>query len=795
MTVRWMLLHRLIGGSWEEIMAPLTGIRVVEVTGEQGLYCGKILADLGADVWTVEPPKGHPARFVPPFSFKGESLYFKYYATNRRMLPLDIEVDGRTKDFTRLLESSDLLILAALDHNISEIAATITAYLARPPHCIEISGLGPGHENEEPTPEIVAFASGGLMNISGDPSFPPVVAPGQQGWDLTGAVGAAVALTLLQAHVPTKALLSVYEFMATLEHNISIYANESRVVARSGSQHQVASPGKLYACKDGWVHLFVTSSSPGVWDRFFDWLGRPETLADEHWRDGRFRRAHSDCVDSIVTNVLQHQTVHDVATSLQKLKIPCVPVHSIKSFYNDPHITDRHWFQSIDPGRWAFPGLPYRLSAFSSPVFREPTNVGQRPPTFAPKRRTSVPNGDVAIKSSLPLANVRILDFSHMIAGPYATLLLGYLGAEVIKVESTHRMDGFRLREGGHPEKSRPFCDFNRNKLGVTINLKHPEGIRLVRELVKRSDIVIENFSAQIFSQLGLTYEEMKSVRKDIIMVSIQGMGQTGPYRDWVCWGPSVQWFSGLGYLWNHPEIPLVGSQTSYPDYVAAVHAAIATLAALWQRNTTGEGQWVEVSMVETTAAMLGPYFLEYLVDGREPQPYGNSSPRFSPYGCYPSREYDRWCVIAVMSEQQWQALVAVPGLEPLSTDPRFVTNALRMSNRTSLDNVLAHWTREHHLEEIIYQMRSVGVPCGKVANGEDLYHDHELWNRKFLVPVEHSFFGRKIFPGPPFILNGQRPATRAAPMLGQHNTDVFRTLLGLSDPELHNLMAIGALE
>lgn len=398
---------------------------------------------------------------------------------------------------------------------------------------------------------------------------------------------------------------------------------------------------------------------------------------------------------------------------------------------------------------------------------------------------------------NLPLSDIRILDFSHIAAGPYGTLQLGYFGGEIIKVESATHMDGWRTRDGNaDKEESRPFADHNKNKLSVCINLKHAKGVELVRKLVTFCDVVVENFSFGVMERLGLSYEVLKESRPDLVMVSLQGLGRTGPRRDWVTWGPSLMPLSGMTYLWNHPDAPEpVGSQTSYPDYVVGLHAALAILAALNLRDRSGLGSHIEISQVEVTASLIGSAFTEFSLAGSNPEIRGNRNPFHCPHGCYRCYGEDRWCVIDVTSDDEWKSLAQLMGRMDLVNDPDLNSLSGRRSRARELDDVISQWTIMRSPREVMEACQESGVPAGIVANGEDIANDPNLNSRGFFVDTDHPKQPGLKLPGVAVHLSRTPGAVRMpAPLLGQHTDEVLGRILGMELTEIESLKAEGVL-
>ncbi len=403
----------------------------------------------------------------------------------------------------------------------------------------------------------------------------------------------------------------------------------------------------------------------------------------------------------------------------------------------------------------------------------------------------------------LPLSRYRVVDFGTAWAGPMAAQLLADLGAEVIKVESRERMDGLRLGRpivgdditGGDrglwPELQPVFHGINRNKLSVTLNLKTDDGLSLVRELLARSDVAINNYSPGVLERLGLSYQEMRQLRPDIILVSMPALGETGPLRDVLAYAPIIQALSGLMSVVGYSEDePLVGElQAPWSDVVAAIHAALASVAALRHRNLTGQGQFIEVAQLEATTSMLGDAFLEYQMTGSAPLPQGNFDLAFAPHNNYPCSDPDRWIAIAVGNDEEWSAFCQALGSPAWSTDDRFGTLTARLTNIAELDAQVSAWTRRHTAQDITDLLQGYGVAAMPVMNIEDQFINPHLQERQAYLEVEHPHVGIEWLYGMPWLLSSTPGGiTRPAPLLGQHNDYILGELLGLPAGELERL-------
>ncbi|MFC1990692.1 CaiB/BaiF CoA transferase family protein [Chloroflexota bacterium] len=387
------------------------------------------------------------------------------------------------------------------------------------------------------------------------------------------------------------------------------------------------------------------------------------------------------------------------------------------------------------------------------------------------------------------LHNIRILDFSWVLAGPYATRILADFGAEVIKVQPVYSSEAEDKFASGY------YNTWNRNKLGVTLNLAKPQGIALAKKLAGMSDAVVENFAPRVMANLGLDYESLKRVKPDIIMLSMSTMGQNGPWRDYVGFGPTVQAFSGMTCLTSFPGGPPLGLGFSYADHVAGLFAALALLGALEYRWRTGEGQYIDISQVEAMSSLLGGAILDYTMNGNEAVPVGNSSSEAAPHNVYRCRGDDRWCAIAVYTDGEWQAFKRALGNPTWAEDKIFATLSGRLRHRKELDRLVGEWIAEYRSEEVMSLLQRHGVSAGVVQNAEDLIRDPQLRARGIFVELGHPEMGKTMSDASPISLS-DTPARyqRAAPTPGQDNDYVYRQLLGLSEEEITEIRENGVI-
>jgi crotonobetainyl-CoA:carnitine CoA-transferase CaiB-like acyl-CoA transferase len=384
------------------------------------------------------------------------------------------------------------------------------------------------------------------------------------------------------------------------------------------------------------------------------------------------------------------------------------------------------------------------------------------------------------------LEGVRILDFTWVVAGPVATRILADQGAEVIKIERRDSLD-LGSRRGGFTG------NLFRGKESTVINMADPRGRAIARELVKVSDVVIDNFSARVMHNWGMDYESIRTIKPDIIAVSMSGFGHTGPQKDYVSYGPTLQALSGYTLLMRHPEGEPAGWGYSYADMSGGYSGALAVLMALWRRKRTGEGQFVDLSQFETISSVVGPALLDMLVNQNRIAPHGNRSQEApaAPHGVYPCAGDDRWCAITIFTEDEWQAFRRVLGNPAWTTESRFASPQHRLAHHDALDRHVEAWTMQRAPEEVMTLLQQAGVPAGVVANGEDLDRDPQLRSRGYWARVKTPEGDEVVLDGTPVKLSAT-PGYVAAPgpLLAEHTESVLRRLLGYSDEQLAQLTA-----
>lgn len=395
-----------------------------------------------------------------------------------------------------------------------------------------------------------------------------------------------------------------------------------------------------------------------------------------------------------------------------------------------------------------------------------------------------------------PLEDIRVADFTWVWAGPTCTMQLAHMGAEVIRMESMRRVCVLRMLPPWLDgqigiNRSGYFNQYNQGKRGITLDISSPDGREIAKKIVAISDVAAENFAGGISDRLGLGYKDLSKVKSDLVMISMSGYGQTGPESSYVSYGPAQVPLSGMSQLTGYRELdqPMhVGM--SYGDPNAGLHAAFAVIAALFHREKTGEGQYIDMSQWESTMAVVGDGFMEYAMNGRQPPRDGNRVDEMAPHGVFLCEGEDRWVSIACGSDEEWRSLCEAMERPELADDPRFATLADRKANEDVLEALIMEWTIPRDPFEITKTLQAVGVAAFPPLVNRELAEDPHLNARDFFVEKEHPEVGVRKHLGIPWKLSDTPcEVKRAAPVMGQDNDYVFGELLGMSGQQIKDLV------
>jgi crotonobetainyl-CoA:carnitine CoA-transferase CaiB-like acyl-CoA transferase len=781
-------------------MAALEGLRVVEIAGDiAGPYCTKLLVDLGADVTKIEPPSGDPLRRWGPFPEgipdPNKSGLFEYLNAGKRGATADLERDAQAAGM--LISQAHLLVDGLRPGMLDQVGLGMDALSALNPDLIvvRISDFGQdgSARDREATSLTVQAASGWVNNR--DPDRPPVQAGGRIAEYVAGGYGALAALTAWRtrstrpsgvAEIDVSVLESL---LSTLPYPM-LQAEKMRKLGMPVNTRSAPMMG-IVAAADGWLGINCLTGQH--WLDACAMLGLPEygELQIEIMLGGPERGEFFDKAQPW----LSERTVDDIVELSQAMRIPAAPVNDGATAQQCAQYLERGFFIDGGGDGWTFrrPGAPFRLSKSPVPPPRPAPVLGTVASVAADAAAHRAPQLGMTTNPAMPFDDLKVLDLTTFWAGAYLTCYLGAFGAEIIKVESIQRPDGFRYsgawaHEGDRwYERSGLWQATNLNKRDITLNLTSDEGRDIVRELVRQADVVVENFSPRVIEHFGLDYQSLIELKPDVILMRMPGYGLEGPWRDYVGWALNFEQTAGMSAVTGYADGPPCNLQGP-ADPIVGVHAGIALLAALEHHRRTGEGQLIEIAQIEVAACLTAEPVIEYSMNGILKPRNGNRH-RGLVQGVYPAAVDDTWVALSVRDDDDWAHLADAMGRPDLISDARFVSAEERERAHSDFDDVVAEWTRTLTAEEIVETLDARHVPVERVMSADRMYDIAQLDERRYYQEFEHPVTGRHRYPGWPFTMTpgSARHHRFSAPTLGQHNAEILRGL-GLSEEEIEDL-------
>ena len=525
-----------------------------------------------------------------------------------------------------------------------------------------------------------------------------------------------------------------------------------------------------------------------------------KTLAGPEWENPRYRDEHADEVAKAFAHFIGQFNADDFANQAQARHLAAAPLNTVGQFVDCEQNRMREWLQDVEHpviGKYKAPGAPMRLSLTPMRVRRPAPLLNQHHEEILAELKTQLMNNpadraDNAAARLPMLAGLRMADLTQQYAGPLGTELLAYYGMEVVKIESA-------VVASKEREAAVHAC-MNRAKLGCTINLRSPEGKELFKQLVEKSDAVVDNFSSGVLERLGFSFDELQRINPGIVQAVMPGWGLTGPLKSWVAWGWQLLAYTGIMRLWGYPYSPMeTRCKIAWPDRVGSVTMALGVLAALEYKQRTGRGQFIEAGMLEAQGAMMGPAVLDYTVNRNEWDAMGYREilgEPYAPYGCYPCSGEDNWIIIACAGDEEWRRMVDVIGRKSWAADGQYATESGRKADREELDQKLSQWTRKYTPKQVFRLLQEAGVAAGIPSSGEDLFHDIHLRERGHIVETEAQPWGKITHHGLPGIPSlSEASAARPAPWIGANNDQVFGEILGLRGEQITELKEKGAIK
>jgi len=788
-------------------MSALTGIRIVELAESvAGEYCGKLLADFGAEVVKIERPDcGSPTRSMAPIIGDDGgpecSALFAYLNTNKRSVVLDVASAGGIDTLHRIIGTADAIVD---DHAPSWVeAAGVSANdVARRYPALVFCSITP-YGGGAP-PEFQNAKSINVFNSSGwgyhtpshaDPTKPPLKGPGRFLADYEAGLDAAlcvVASLFRHLHSGKGEYIDVSQqavLASRADCVLGRFITGEVAAENTREDYDQQGPASFFACADGFVYLYMTSRNH--WMGLKKLMGQPEWLDefDDDWLEFSVTPEKVVTLQNGFAKWVAGLTKDAAADEAQRLGVPLVPVKSAADLKNSPQYRHRGFFQHITHpvlGSAAYPTVPYLMSASPAGVTRAAPTLGQHTAEIADSIET--PRSGPTVKSAQlkppkvsrggPLQGVRVVELTKVWAGPYAGKLLAFLGAEVIKVESSSNPDEMRAYGGTDINHAPYFLSINPEVLSVELDLKSAADVDCLRDLIAHSDIVVNNLRPGAMERLGLSYQQLKSIKGDIISVSIKMWGNNGPLGYQTGYAPCFAALAGLASLVGYRGGPPLGTSMRYGDSTVGAAAALAAVTALLHRDLSGEGQFVDVSAVEPLSSMIGDCLLEQDLTGTHASPEGNRDPDMAPHNCYPCSGGD-WISVAVADDRQWRALCDVLGATTLADDARYAAMPERLQHTDTLDTDLARFTKSRDAAQLAQRLRLAGVPSSKSATSLDVISDQLLWERELYRFVsDHREGQRPILAAPWRMSAAPTEIARGAPVLGEHNDYVLQEIL-----------------
>lgn len=814
----------------------LSAHRVLDLTDHRGQLAAHMLRSLGAEVVLVEPPGGSPARRVGPFAGDepGVERSLGFWAHNRgkQSVALDLDrAEGRNR-FLDLVRGADVLIenepvgamsARRLGH---DVLAGVNEALVH----VSLTPFGEtGPKAHWASSDLTLLAASGALGLTGDKDRPPVrFGPAPQAWYHAAAEGAQAALIALYErdnrsgrgqHVDVSVQQAANQVAASQMLTSLLGATPTRRMA-GGVVYGGIDVKLMWPCADGYVSVtFLFGAAVGPFTRrLMEWVCEEgfcdEATRDKDWveyavrlLDGREPVSEYERVrDQVLVEFFASKTKAELLVAAVERRVLVAPVVTTADVLASPQLAARGYWETVDMGEHGpvtFPGAMAKPQATPLEALPRPPHLGEHTDELCagPPRRPAV--GARAAEGAAPttpaLAGLKVLDLMWVMAGPAASRVLADHGADVVRVESMHRIDTARtlapfVGNEGDPEKSGLFNNLNGNKRGLTLDLTSPLSHEVVLDLVHWADVVLDAFSPHGMGSLGLGHDALLELKPELVVASTCLSGQTGPLSSLAGFGTMAAAMSGFFAICGWPDRAPCGPFGAYTDYVSPRYFLCAILAALEHRRRTGRGQYVDFAQSEGSIHNLSPLLLDQVVNGRVAERAGNEDDRFAPHGVYPSLGEDEWVAVVCETDEQWRSLAAVLG--PPADGLGDLTSGDRLRRRRELDELVAAWTTTRSSSEAVEVLQRASVPAHVVASSVDMVADPQLAHRGHFVEVPHGKLGTTWMEASRFTLSRTPPVMwRAGPSFGEDTGEILAEVLGYDADRIADLAAAGILE
>ena len=801
----------------------LSGYRVIETTDERGFLAGRILADLGAEVIKVEPPDGDVERRLGPFVDGKEDIErsIPWLAANvgKHSVTADLDnSDGRHR-LLKLLGSADLLLDS---HSPSFLESrglgwkTLHDQFPRLVYC-SITPFGrTGPYAEMTAHDLVAVAMGGNAWMTGDPDDAPLRCSSPTSYFHAGPEAVLGSLMALESRESTGAGtlvdVSIQECqLATLMTGAGQWGRGKTAPRRAGSR--VSRTREIWAAADGWISFGLrggqarTKNLVATVSYMKEENACPQWLADYDWSAFDHTKLEDDELtrfEKAFASFFQTKSRRELYETALERRIMLAPCNDAREILQHPQLASRDLFATVE---YPHLGVSLEQPAFFARTASGKNEIRWRAPilgehdsaAFATTLAPPAPQKERTNKSPI-YDDLEILEFGSGAAGPVSTRYFADQGANVIRIESTKRPDFLRLlfRSDKDPSglnASPMFTLINANKQSLTIDMTNEQGRTLVMDLIKRADVVADNFSPGVMDKWGFGATELRRQRPELIVVSGCLFGQTGPHCHYPGFGGQGAAIAGFNHMTGYQQAEALGPYGTITDSLSPRFVATLVAAALLRRRHSGEGETIDLSQIETGVYCLSEMIARYSATGEVPERRGNHCEYAAPHSIYPCRGEDRWLAIAVLSNKQWYALVELMGSPDWARADQLSEITGRLAAQEILDEKIAKWTSAQEPYELMERLQAAGVEAGVVQNFRDLAVDPQLEHRSHFADFEHEFLGTIHAEHPGFRIEGQPGRISSlGPKIGEHNERILTGTLSKSTAELTTLEADGAL-
>jgi len=776
-------------------------IRILDLTqGIAGPYASKLLLDQGADVLEVEdasridPIRTRTATGATIPAGEDPAFYRFLHAGKRNTTVEEEGLRAIAEQADVVLEDDEAYGLAARS------GLSLEAWHERHPALVIVS-ISPwgrtGPFADRPATEWTLQAATGFMARRGRPELGHIGAGGRLGEFAAGSFAALAALAALREasrdgrgrHVD----LSIFESMLVCSTQ---YWDLDYQLSR-GELGQYLDIPAVEPAKDGWVGFSPQTSEQ--WQNFCLLIDRPEIALDDRFLTANTRQAHLEFLHDAIHSWTRARTIEEILIAAEALRVPASPVGNGELLPQVDHFRTRGVFVS-NPHGFIQPRPPFRIGDFDRRAIRPTPARGTDAPTWRPRETRGLSVAPTPAKDGA-FAGLRVVDLTAFWAGPFASFTMAQFGADAIKVESIMRPDGMRfvnakpdvpIWEGGAI-----FHGANPDKRGITLALDREEGRDILRQLVERADILIENFSARVLGNLDLAPETLLAWNPRLVIVRMPAWGLDGPWADRPGFAMNVEQASGIAWRAGYSNQPLTAN---YCDPVGAVHALVATFAALEEVARTGRGTVVEAPLTEPALNLAAEQIVEYSAYGVRLDSEGNRCRNVAPQGIYACADGGH-VAIAVRSGTEWAALARSLGarsgseeLAALADDAELADLEARRARHDALDAAIGRATAALDAASVAETLTAAGVPAERLINGYHLMPHAQLEHRRFTHPLDHPLTGRARYPGLPFVGLADQGPSAPPPTLGQHNREVLIGELGIDEARFAELESQGVL-